>query len=213
MRHAHWYFGSITCAALLAATAQMAGAQQLFKCKDDKGQVTFSDRGCQISAKEAAKRPVPTVQSMSEKSNGGIEKLTPVNVEELIQKANATVASSDYKAQCALLAPDLLFSISDASTTPPLSMAGGRGKLCNYMQQSADLARTAGIRATSTLEKVAVNIQEDGKVATAKYATVQKMSAKGMPTITIRCVQDDQLGLYNGNILFNRSTATCSPAQ
>ncbi|WP_231943440.1 hypothetical protein [Hydrogenophaga crassostreae] len=144
---------------------------------------------------------------------GNVEQLTAAIVEELIQKANATVATADYKAQCALLAPDLLFTISDSSSTPPTSMSGGRSRLCSFMEQTANMVRTTGITGTSTLGKVNVSVNEDGQLATAKYTTVQTVSAQGMPSLTIRCVQDDQVGLYDGHVLFNRSRATCAPEQ
>ena len=205
MRRIHWYFGSITCAAVLAATTQVAGAGQLFKCKDDKGNITFSDRGCKLSPKEAAKRTVPTVQSLSQKAHGGVEKLTAANVEGLVLKA----AIETDKGQCALLASDFLFRITDSTTTPPTSLFGGRSKMCNYIVQSSDMMRAAGITVTNTLGEIAVEVDQDGQLATAKYSSVQKMSAQNRPSINSRCVSEDQVGLYNGHILFKRSEASC----
>ena len=209
MHRIHWYFGSITCVAVLAATTPMAGAKQLFKCKDDRGNITFSDRGCQLSPKEAAKRTVPTVQSLSMQEQGGVEKLTTANVVGLIQKA----AIETDKVQCALLAPDYLFSISDSTTNPPTSLVGGRSKMCNYIVQSADVMRAAGIAVTNTLGEIAVEIDQDGKLATAKYSSVQKLSAKDRPSVNARCVSEDQVGLYNGHILFRRTDTSCEFGQ
>jgi hypothetical protein len=213
MQKIHWQLSSIAMACVLTTTSQVTGARQLFKCKSEGGQITFSDRDCPVSKKEAARRPVPTVESLNMKARGNVEKLTTANVQELIQKANATVATGDHKAQCALLAPDLLFTISDSSSSPPTSMSGGRAKLCNFMQQSANMLRMTAITGTSTLGKIDVKLIEDGQLATAGYTTLQTISAPGKPSFTVRCEQDDQLGLYDGNILFNRSRASCKPEQ
>lgn len=196
---------------LACLTHQAGNAQQLFKCKDERGQITFSDTGCKLSPKEKARRPVPTVESLSKASKGDVAMLTPTNVEAMLQKANDLTGRGDYRAQCAMLAPDLLFNITDRSSNPPVTMAGGKQKMCAYTQQSEEMLRASGVSTSGKLGKLAIKVGEDGQTAKVNYTSIQTMSARGMPTLTIRCVQEDGVGIYNGNILFNRSSATCDP--
>jgi hypothetical protein len=198
-------------AALSTLAPFSAGAQTLYKCKDEQGRITFSDRGCRLSPKEAARREVPSVESLSQRSKGDVDKLTPDNVKTLIQRATISTNSGDYRTPCTMLAPELFFTVTDHSTTPPVTLSGGRTKLCAHMKKSAETLRSAGLKASITVDSINVEINEDGQQGKASYTTTQTVSSPNLPAITLRCTQDDEVGLYNGHILIRYSSATCSP--
>ena len=205
------FYLALALAALVTSAPTAAGAQTLYKCKDDKGRITFSDRGCQISPKEAEKREVPTVESLSQRSKGEVEKLTPDNVQALIQRATIAVNSGDYRTPCTMLAPELFFTVTDEATTPPVNFSGGRTKLCAHLKKSAELFQSQGLKATTTVDTIMVKIGEDGQTGKASYTATQTISPRNLPPITVRCTQEDEVGLYNGHILIKYSSATCTP--
>ncbi|MEZ5703544.1 MAG: DUF4124 domain-containing protein [Burkholderiaceae bacterium] len=211
MHRASRFYLALALATLIHAAPSSVGAQTLYKCKDDQGRITFSDRGCQLSRKEAAQREVPTIESLSQRNKGDVDRLTPDNVKALIQRANVAMNAGDYLTPCKMLAPELFFTATDESSTPPVTLSGGRTKLCAHLKKTAEMLRSQGLKTATTVDTITVKVDEDGQQGKASYTTTETISSRELPPITLRCTQEDEVGLFNGHILIKHSSATCTP--
>jgi len=219
--------------ATLAATlgAAPAAAQSLFKCTDDKGHTTYSDRACMQAPRPAApvaQRPAtpppssaakaasaaPAVPPPATAATGKAENITRLTtpvVEGVLRRALELAERSDYRAQCALAAPDLAFKLTDHSSSPASVYSGGRREICDLQLQSAQAMQAGGLRASIRLGKTDIRINADGTQATAKSETASTISMQGQHLMTLQCTREEVFGLYSGSVLYQRVNATCRP--
>ena len=227
MRKIHLLFAALT-ATLGAAPA---AAQTLFKCTDDKGHTTFSDRACALAprpAAPAAQRPaapapavavkaasaaatVPPAPTVAQGKAENITKLTAPVVEGVLRRALELAEKSDHRGQCALAAPDLVFKLTDHSSSPASVFSGGRREICDLQLQSAQAMQAAGLRASIRLGKTDIRLNADGTQATAKSETASTISMQGQHLMTMQCTREEVFGLYSGSVLYQRVNATCKP--
>ena len=227
MRKIHLLFAALT-ATLGAAPA---AAQTLFKCTDDKGHTTFSDRACALAPRPAAptaQRPaapapavavkaasaaatVPPAPTVAQGKAENITKLTAPVVEGVLRRALELAEKSDHRGQCALAAPDLVFKLTDHSSSPASVFSGGRREICDLQLQSAQAMQAAGLRASIRLGKTDIRINADGTQATAKSETASTISMQGQHLMTMQCTREEVFGLYSGSVLYQRVNATCKP--
>lgn len=221
-------------AALVAAlSATTACAQHLFKCTNDKGQTTYSDRACEQAprpappappaakpaAAPAAKASAPSAaataagraQPATPPAAPPVTQLTPAVVEAVLQRALELADRSDYRAQCALAAPDLSFKLTDHSISPAGNHSGGRAEICALQRQSAQAMQEGGLRSASRMNKPDIRVAADGTQATAKYESRAAISVEGQHAVTMQCTREEVLGLYSGAVLYKRVTAVCRP--
>lgn len=216
-------------AALVAAlSTTTASAQHMFKCTNDKGQTTYSDRACEqaprpappaarpaVATAPAARASAPAAAAPATSSNSAkaepITKLTPAVVEAVLQRAVDLGDRKDYRGQCALAAPDLIFKLTDHSNSPPSVYSGGRGDICALQQQSAQAMQAGGLRSSTRLNKMDIRVSADGTQATAKYESAAAISVEGQHALTMQCTREEVLGLYSGAVLYKRVTAACRP--
>lgn len=214
-----------TLAAALSAPAALG--QNLFKCVDDKGHATYSDRACAVAPRPApppSPRPAAVAASSAIKASTpvtapsvaapapALTKLTPSVVEGVLHRAVELADRSDYRAQCALAAPDLSFKITDHSSSPASVYAGGRAEICALQQQSAQAMQASGLRSSSRLGKLDIRVSADGAQATAKSESWADISTQGQHVLTVQCTREEVLALYNGSALYKRVNAVCKPA-
>lgn len=216
-------------AALAASlSASTASSQNLFKCTDDKGHTTFSDRACAQAPRPTppAPRPAPATAPVAKASPPSataaaapastakaesITKLAPDVVEGVLQRALELADRNDYRAQCALAAPDLNFKLTDHSSSPAGVRSGGRAEICALQQESAQAMQAAGLRSASRMNKPDIRVSGDGTQATAKYESKAAISVDGQHALTMQCTREDVLSLYSGTVLYKRVTAACRP--
>lgn len=215
----------VLAAVVAAFLAFSASAQNLFKCVDDKGHATYSDRACALAprpapppspraappAKGSTTAAAPAATPSAVAPAAPIAKLSPSVVEEVLQRAVELADRSDYRAQCALAAPDLNFKITDHSSSPASTYSGGRAEICSLQQQSAQAMQASGLRSSSRLSKVDLRVSTDGKEATAKSESSAAISMQGQHVVTMQCVREEVLALYNGSVLYKRVNAVCRP--
>jgi len=132
-------------------------------------------------------------------------------VESLLQQAREHADKGDFQAACALAAPDLSYTIIDRSSSPETKESGGRGDICKLQKASAQAMRANGLTALSSLSRMKIQISADGAQATATYLLNGRIFMNGTPAFGVRCDRDDQLGLYDGKVLFKRASSTCTP--
>lgn len=227
MRTIHLLFAALT-ATLGAAPAT---AQNLFKCTDDKGHTTFSDRACALAprpAAPAAPRPAPPAPAVAAKAASAaaptpaaptvasgkpenIAKLTAPIVEGVLRRALDLAEKSDHRGQCALAAPDLVFKLTDHSSSPAAVYSGGRREICDLQLQSAQAMQASGLRSSIRLGKTDIRINADGTQATVKSETASAISMQGQHLLTMQCTREEVFGLYSGSVLYQRVNATCRP--
>jgi hypothetical protein len=218
-------------AALAAAlSTPLAMGQNLFKCVDDKGHATYSDRACAQAPRPAAPppspRPAPAPAGAAKASAPAavpvaapsvvapapaLTKLTPAVVEGVLQRAVELGDRSDFRAQCALAAPDLNFKITDHCSSPASVYSGGRAEICSLQQQSAQAMQASGLRSSSHLSKLDIRVSADGTQATAKSESAAAISMQGQHVLTMQCTREEVLALYNGSALYKRVNAVCRP--
>lgn len=201
--------------------ASSAWAQNLFKCVDDKGHATYSDRACALAPRPAPPpspraAPAPAAATAAAKASApatteNISKLTPTIVESVLRRALELAERSDYRAQCALAAPDLSFQITDQSTSPATVRSGGRPEICSAQRESAQGLRAAGASITSRMGKLDIRVSADGTQATAKYESFTDISVQGQHVLTAQCAREEVLALYNGAVLYKRLNNVCKP--
>lgn len=227
MRYPHFLLASL--AAALSAPSAMG--HNLFKCVDDKGHATYSDRACDLAprpapppsprpapapapaatAKASAPPAAPSAAAPAPAPAPAITKLTPSVVEGVLQRAVELADRSDYRAQCALAAPDLSFKITDHSSSPASVYSGGRTEICSLQQQSAQAMQSSGLRSSSRLGKLDIRVSADGLQATAKSESSAAISVQGQHVLTMQCAREEVLALYSGSVLYKRVNAVCRP--
>ncbi len=225
-------------AALVAAlSTATASAQHLFKCTNEKGQTTFSDRACEqaprpappappaakpaaapaakastaAAAATAAGKAQSATPNAAQPATPPVTQLTPAVVEGVLQRALELADRSDYRAQCALAAPDLNFKLTDHSSSPAGHYSGGRAEICALQRQSAQAMQEGGLRSASRMNKPDIRVAADGTQATAKYESRAAISVEGQHAVTLHCTREEVLGLYSGVVLYKRVTAVCRP--
>ncbi|RYF66855.1 MAG: hypothetical protein EOO29_38020 [Comamonadaceae bacterium] len=140
-----------------------------------------------------------------------IAELTPPVVEGVLRRAVELADRSDYRAQCALAAPDLSFKITDHSSSPASVYSGGRAEICALQQQSSQAMQASGLRSSSRLSKLDIRVTADGTQATAKSESAADISMDGQHALTMQCAREEVLALYNGSVLYKRVNAVCRP--
>lgn len=209
-----------------AFSAPSAMGQNLFKCTDDKGHTTFSDRACALAPRPAprpapvaaaappaaSKAALPLATAPGSRPAEKINQLTPAVVERVLRRAVELADRSDYRAQCALAAPDLSFKITDQSSSPASVYSGGRTEICSLQQQSAQAMQAGDLRSSSRLGKLDIKVHSDGTQATAKSESFADISVQGQRVLTVQCAREEVLGLYSGSVLYKRVSAVCRPA-
>ena len=199
--HRHLRRAALLAAAILATPHALAGA---YKCADETGRITYSDRPCaQAPAPAAAK-----AQTLPNKVSAG-GKLTEPVVDKLLRHAMELGNRNDYEAQCALAARDLNFKVIDHTTSPALVVQGGRKEICALQREAAQGLTAANLRSVFKVDKIAISLSADGSQATASYETAVTLSGSGRGSMSQRCKREDVLGLYTGEILFKRVNAVC----
>jgi len=205
----------------IALSTPSAFGQNLFKCVDDKGHATYSDRACALAPRPApppSPRAAPTAAATASTNTSApvatenITKLTPAVVEGVLRRALELSERSDYRAQCALAAPDLRFQITDHSSSPATVRSGGRSEICAAQRESAQGLRDAGASVAPRMGKPDIRVSGDGSQATAKYESLIDISVQGEHVLTARCSREEVLALYNGSVLYKRVNAVCRPA-
>ncbi len=227
MRTTHLLFAALT----VTLGASPAAAQNLFKCTDDKGHTTFSDRACALAPRPAAPtapRPAPPAPAIAAKAASAtataptaptaasgkpenITKLTAPIVEGVLRRALELAEKSDHRGQCALAAPDLVFKLTDHSSNPAAVYFGGRREICDLQLQSAQAMQASGLRSSIRLGKTDIRINADGTQATVKSETASAISMQGQHLMTMQCTREEVFGLYSGSVLYQRANATCRP--
>ncbi|MBK6293140.1 MAG: DUF4124 domain-containing protein [Rhodoferax sp.] len=195
-------------AGLLAALSSHAAAQ-LYKCKDGRGEMVFSDMPCA----RAGKLGEPRRTNLPAAAQVGDGKLTQSAVTKVIQHAAALVVRSDHQAQCALAAPDLSFTATDQSSAPPLVVSGGRSELCALQRDAARALEANKGRASPKLDKLTISLNADSSQASAKYDIITTITQQGRAVMVQRCAREDQFGVYGRQILYSRVSSTCRTAE
>jgi hypothetical protein len=214
-------------AALAAAlSTPLAMGQNLFKCVDDKGHATYSDRACALAPRPTppppSPRPAPVPAAAAKASAPAavpgiaasaptVTKLTPSVVEDVLRRAMVLAERSDYRAQCALAAPDLSFQVTDHSKSPATVHSGGRSEICATQRESAQGLQAAGASIAPRMGKLDIRVNADGTQATAKFESFTNISVQGEHVLIARCSHEEVLGLYSGNVLYKRLTRACWP--
>ncbi|MDP2371771.1 DUF4124 domain-containing protein [Rhodoferax sp.] len=195
--------------ALMVALLSPDGMAQLYKCKDGRGEMAYSDMPCERSGKlgEPRRASVPT------KVTVGDGKLTQSAVAKVIEHAAALVVRSDYQGQCALAAPDLSFTATDNSSAAPVIVSGGRAEFCALQRDAARAMAASNLRAGPKLDKMAISLNADSTQATAKYDIVTTISQQGRAVMVQRCAREDVLAVYGRRILYARANASCRSAE
>jgi hypothetical protein len=218
----------VTALAVLMACAP-ASAQQLFKCTDGAGHVTYSDRMCNSPAPRPAPQPAPApkaapapaaqaktpaapaapADAVNRVASG---KVTPGTVEDVLRHAMDLGDQNDYRRQCALAAPSLRFRVVDHSAGSPQTHAGGRSDICALQELSATMMAAAQLRASTRMGKPEISVHADGTRATARYETVTTIAQQGTAVMATRCKREETLALHGVRLLYTQVDAVCQPA-
>jgi len=86
--------------------------------------------------------------------------------------------------------------------------------MCTLLKVSADQLRASGLVPVFSASKVIVSKDATSTKATAKYDTLVKINGvQAKAAVSQRCSQEDQLGVYSGQLMFSRTTAVCQALQ
>lgn len=198
-------------AALLLAFSLAPGdaqAQQTFRCKNAAGQTTYSDRPCE-AAPLAQPAAAKTGNQADNKPEGG--KLTAASVEKVLRHALALARQRDYRAQCALAAPDIAFQIIDHTSEPKATQSGGRDQICALQRKGAQTLESAGISMATQPGKFRIDVSPDGLQATARYSELTTFTDTDGDTMRMACDREETLRVYGEAILFQKVRAECRP--
>lgn len=198
---------SLLAAAMLVGTGlSPAQAGNLFKCTDSRGQVVYSDKDCRSSEPPAA---APT-KSTAGFNNAAVKgKLSEAAISGILRHAVDLGVRGDYKAQCALAAPDITFSITDNSTQPATTISGKRRELCDAQRTSAQTLEFNSLRPTVQQTGIQIKVSADGTQATAKHTHTTTLKQHGQVVLVQTCQQEDAFGIYDGKILYNSVKSVC----
>ncbi len=197
---------------MLSLVTPLSFSAQLFKCKDKDGQTVYSDKDCRPAPRRLTLIPEPS-NKKAEVPPAPVEKLTNAIVEQLLRHAIELGEQGDFNGQCALAAPDLAFSTTDRSSSPEIRTTGGRQSICARQREAALELRQNGLTATGTLSKMDIQVSTDGALATASYTIKMRILDGGEAVLQAVCTREDELGLYDGKVLFKRVAAVCTPTQ
>ncbi len=211
--------GLILALGVLPSTAALA---QIYKCKEDNGKIVYSDSPCRppppskvvaTPSPEPAAKSAPALQSAAPSAavlnaaKGG--KLNEAAVAALIQHASDLSMQSNYRAQCALAAPDINFIITDESTRPATVLKGGRKEICDGQRDSALAIQAAQLQPVVVLGKQSINVNSAGTRAVASYESTTTLSMQGQAIMRLRCARKETLSVYQEQILYSDVLATC----
>ncbi|MGP1681168.1 MAG: hypothetical protein ACTS8S_02425 [Giesbergeria sp.] len=132
-------------------------------------------------------------------------------MEQVVRRATELEERSDYRRQCSLAGPDLTFKVTDHNTSPPSVLAGDRHDLCVAQRDSAQAMNAMEATASISLGKLAISLSSDSTKATVKYETMTKVTHKGEVLMHFKCVREEVLGVYDGEILYAQADAVCKP--
>ena len=201
----------------LAAFVPQAWAN-MYKCTDAQGHSTYSDRACALGPKPAPPPPPAAVATPAAKKPAAVAvkpfadgKLTVAAVESVVRQAADMAERSDYRGQCALAGPEVTFKVTDHSTTPATVLSGGRREICAAQRDSAQAVDAMGLKATVRTGKLAVALNPDSTKATVKYESATTLTHQGQVVMQLKCVREEVLGVYDGEILYAQALATCRP--
>lgn len=138
-------------------------------------------------------------------------KLTVAAVESVVRQAADMAERSDYRGQCALAGPEVTFKVTDHSTTPATVLSGGRREICAAQRDSAQAVDAMGLKASVRTGKLAVALNPDSTKATVKYESATTLTHQGQVVMQLKCVREEVLGVYDGEILYAQALATCRP--
>ena len=196
----------LAAALLLGAGWPTAWANTLYKCTDPRGQVVYSDKDCRSSEPPAA---APT-KSTAGFNNAAVKgKLSEAAINGILRHAVDLGVRGDYKAQCALAAPDITFSITDNSTQPATTISGKRRELCDAQRTSAQTLEFNSLRPSVQQTGVQIKVSADGTQATAKHTHTTTLKQHGQVVLVQTCQQEDAFGIYDGKILYNSVKSVC----
>lgn len=213
--------GLILALAVLPSTPALA---QIYKCKEDNGKIVYSDSPCRpppppkvvVTPSPAplakATLPLPAAATQAPVLNaakGG--KLNEASIAALIQHASDLSMQSNYRAQCALAAPDLKFIVTDESTRPATVLNGGRKELCDAQRDSALAVQAAQLQRVVILGKQSINVNSSSTRAVASYESTTTISMQGQVVMRLRCARKETLSVYQEEILYSDVVATCKP--
>ncbi len=191
---------------LFVATSASA---QLFKCTDEHGRSTYSDKMCpevrRSSLTEVSRRGSSVAQST------GPIKLTPSSVEAVVRHATSLAMRGDYQAQCALAAPELRFRTTEMVSSPPKVTSGGKSELCLLQRKSAIGLQDLQANIVLKLGKLDINVQPDGNRASVKYDVTGAVRIGGETAMMLRCSRSETLGIFGGEILYVQTESVCYP--
>ena len=206
---------------VLPSTAALA---QIYKCREDNGKIVYSDSPCRPpppskvvatpsptpAAKAALSLPaaVPSAPVLNAAKGG---KLNEASVAALLLHASDLSMQSDYRAQCALAAPDIKFIITDESTRPATVLNGGRKEICDAQRDSALAIQAGQLQPVVVLGKQSITINSAGTRAVASYESTTTLSMQGQAVMRMRCARKENLSVYQEQILYSDVLATCKP--
>ena len=116
---------------------------------------------------------------------------------------------SNYRAQCALAAPDLKFIVTDESTRPATVLNGGRKELCDAQRDSALAVQAAQLQRAVILGKQSINVNSASTRVVASYESTTTISMQGQVVMRLRCARKETLSVYQEEILYSDVVATC----
>lgn len=209
--------GLILALCVLPSTDALA---QIYKCKADNGKIVYSDSPCRPPpppkvvvapspppvAKVAPPAPAPPAPVFNAAKGG---KLNEASVAALLQHATDLSVQSNYRAQCALAAPDIKFILTDQSTRPATVLNGGRKELCDAQRDSALAIQSAQLQPAVVLGKQNINVNNAGTQAVASYESTTTLSMQGQAVVRMRCARKETLSVYQEQILYSDVVATC----
>jgi Domain of unknown function (DUF4124) len=217
------------CSCMLAITGLLISNEstaQVYKCKDDGGRIIFSDAPCRpptppkpvpapaIASKPLAAAPAATaaptapVATINSAING---KLTESLVASILRHASDLGMQSDYRAQCALAAPDLKINLTDHSSRPATVIGGGRKEMCDAQRDSATVILAAQIQPNITWDKEKIVINSAGTQAVATYDSITTLRLQGQIMMRLRCNRKETLAVYQDKVLYSDVVAVCRP--
>lgn len=192
----------------MLCVASQASAQ-LYKCIDEHGGTTYSDKMCPEVRKKASATPSKAENPVA-KSKGPV-KLTPASVEAVVRQAISMAMRGDYQGQCALAAPELKFSITETNSNPPKVMSGGKREFCAAQRKSAIDLQEMQVNVVWKLGKLDLAIQPDGSRASVKYEITGAARMDGETLLMLRCSRSEVLGIFSDEILFVLTESVCRP--
>lgn len=192
-------------AVLALAVALVAEAAQLHKCVDGSGRVTYSDKACQHEP-----RPSVSANAGQQRVNKAINgKLNEALVTKVLLHASDLGVQSDYQAQCALAAKDIVFKITDETVASARVVAGRRAQICALQQDSATAIEDGGLKVAVKHGAHQISLNADSTQATAKFRSTTTFTLQGRRMMSTECEREETLAVYGDLVLYANVLATC----